>query len=142
MITSALLSQLLAEKANLSFYTIEQVKWSEKYTGIQKKVAAEQKKQTLYEKAYDSAIDNNKELKAGNITVCANNTNTYKAEQYALAKSDYDERELEELNDLDCQYEMQKTLYETLMEETKAKIKSLESTTSQAAQSTEILGQS
>lgn len=142
MITSALLGSLLSEKANLAFYTVEQVKWSEKYAGIQKKVAAEEKKQAAYEKAYDAAMNNNKELKAGGITVSANNINERIAEQYALAKSDFDEAAYKELVDLDTEYDTMNTLYATMIEQSKSKIKSLESATSQAAQSTEIIGQS
>ena len=142
MITSALLGSLLSEKANLAFYTVEQVKWSEKYAGIQKKVAAEEKKQAAYEKAYDAAMNNNKELKAGGITVSANNINERIAEQYALAKSDFDESAYKELVELDTEYDTMNTLYATMIEQSKSKIKSLESATSQAAQSTEILGQS
>ncbi len=127
MITSALLGSLLSEKANLAFYTIEQVKWSEKYAGIQKKVAAEEKNQAAYEKAYDAAINNNKELKAGGITVSANNINERIAEQYALAKSGFQKEILEELNELDLQYSTMNTLYGTMIEETEAKVKSLES---------------
>lgn len=142
MITSPLLGSLLSEKANLAFYTVEQVKWSEKYAGIQKKVAAEEKKQAAYEKAYDAAINNDKELKAGGITVSANNINERIAEQYALAKSDFDESAYEELVELDTEYDTMNTLYATMIEQSKSKIKSLESATSQAAQSTEIIGQS
>ncbi|MDO5306694.1 MAG: hypothetical protein Q4E83_02930 [bacterium] len=142
MITSALLGSLLSEKANLAFYTVEQVKWSEKYAGIQKKVAAEEKKQAAYEKAYDAAMNNNKELKAGGITVSANNINERIAEQYALAISDFDESAYKELVDLDTEYDTMNTLYATMIEQSKAKIKSLESATSQAAQSTEIIRQS
>ena len=140
MITSALLGSLLSEKANLAFYTVEQVKWSEKYAGIQKKVAAEEKKQAAYEKAYDAAMNNNKELKAGGITVSANNINERIAEQYALAKSGFQEEILEELNKIDLQYSTMDDLYGSMIEQSKAKIKSLESPTSQAAQSTELLG--
>ena len=142
MITSPLLGSLLSEKANLAFYTVEQVKWSEKYAGIQKKVAAEEKKQAAYEKAYDAAMNNDKELKAGGITVSANNINERIAEQYALAKSDFDESAYEELVELDTEYDTMNTLYATMIEQSKSKIKSLESATPQAAQSTEIIGQS
>ena len=142
MITSPLLGSLLSEKANLAFYTVEQVKWSEKYAGIQKKVAAEEKKQAAYEKAYDAAMNNDKELKAGGITVSANNINERIAEQYAIAKSDFDESAYEELVELDTEYDTMNTLYATMIEQSKSKIKSLETATSQAAQSTEIIGQS
>ena len=142
MITSALLGSLLSEKANLAFYTVEQVKWSEKYAGIQNKLTAAQKDQVAYEKAYDAAMNNNKELKAGGITVSANNINERIAEQYAHAKSGFQEEILEELNRLDIEYDTMNTLYATMIEQSKSKIKSLESATSQAAQSTEILGQS
>ena len=142
MITSPLLGSLLSEKANLAFYTVEQVKWSEKYAGIQKKVAAEEKKQAAYEKAYDAAMNNDKELKAGGITVSANNINERIAEQYAIEKSDFDESAYEELVELDTEYDTMNTLYATMIEQSKSKIKSLESATSQAAQSTEIIGQS
>ena len=142
MITSPLLGSLLSEKANLAFYTVEQVKWAEKYAGIQKKVAAEEKKQAAYEKAYDAAMNNDKELKAGGITVSANNINERIAEQYAIAKSAFDESAYEELVELDTEYDTMNTLYATMIEQSKSKIKSLESATSQAAQSTEIIGQS
>ena len=142
MITSPLLGSLLSEKANLAFYTVEQVKWSEKYAGIQKKVSAEEKKQAAYEKAYDASMNNDKELKAGGITVSANNINERIAEQYAIAKSDFDESAYEELVELDTEYDTMNTLYDTMIEQSKSKIKSLESATSQAAQSTEIIGQS
>ena len=125
MITSPLLGSLLSEKANLAFYTVEQVKWSEKYAGIQKKVAAEEKKQAAYEKAYDAAMNNDKELKAGGITVNANNINERIAEQYAIAKSDFDESAYEELVELDTEYDTMNTLYATMIEQSKSKIKSL-----------------
>lgn len=142
MITSALLGSLLSEKANLAFYTVEQVKASERLAGIQKKVAAEEKKQAAYEKAYDAAMNNNKELKAGGVTVSANNINERIAEQYALAKSGFQEEILEELNEINTEYDTRNALYASMIEQSKSKIKSLESATSQAAQSTEILGQS
>lgn len=142
MITSALLGSLLSEKANLAFYTVEQVKASERLAGIQQKVVAEEKKQAAFEKAYDAAMNNNKELKAGGITVSANNINERIAEQYAHAKSGFQEEILEELNEINIKYDTIRTLNDTMIEQSKAKIKSLESATSQAAQSTEILGQS
>ena len=142
MITSALLGSLLSEKANLAFYTVEQVKASERLAGIEKKVAAEEKKQAGYEKAYDAAMNNNKELKAGGITVSANNINERIAEQYALAKSGFQEEILEELNEINTEYDTRNALYATMIKETEGKIKSLESATLQAAQSKETLEQS
>lgn len=127
MITSALLGSLLSEKANLAFYTVEQVKASERLAGIEKKVAAEEKKQAGYEKAYDAAMNNNKELKAGGITVSANNINERIAEQYALAKSGFQEEILEELNEINTEYDTRNALYATMIAETEAKVKSLES---------------
>ena len=87
-------------------------------------------------------MNNDKELKAGGITVSANNINERIAEQYAIAKSDFDESAYEELVELDTEYDTMNTLYATMIEQSKSKIKSLESATSQAAQSTEIIGQS
>jgi len=93
-----------------------------------------------WEQAFDAAIDNTKDLTAGGVTVAANNKNEALADAYADAKvRHYDEELSLELADLDIEYDTMKTMYDTLLEELRAKKDSEKEATSTAASDTGLL---
>ncbi len=120
MSSSAQLGALLSTQAELNYYTMLQNYWGDKYEANMKKLQEQVSLETKYEDAYDSAIDNSREL-----SVCHNgqyifvqecNQDTALADRYATAKvSKYDEELSLELAELDIDYETQKTIYEALV---------------------------
>ena len=138
--TAALLGNLLNTNADINYYTQQSIFWNAKYEAnsakLQKQVNYEQK----WESAYESAIDNTKELKCGGIRVAEGNQNQQVADKYAHAKvKHYDEELSLELAELDIEYDTMKTMYDTLLEEMRAQKESEKTATSTAAQDTGLL---
>ena len=125
--TAALLGNLLNTNADINYYTQQSIFWNAKY-------------EEKWESAFDSAIDNTRDLKLGKITVKSGNTNEMIAGQYADAKvSQYNEELSEELADLDIEYDTMKTMYDTMLESLRAQKDSEKQATSTAAQDTGLL---
>ena len=138
--TAALLGNLLNTNADINYYTQQSIFWNAKYEAnsakLQKQVDYEQK----WESAYESAIDNTKELKCGGVIVAEGNQNQQVADKYAHAKvKHYDEELSLELAELDIEYDTMKTMYDTLLEEMRAQKESEKTATSTAAQDTGLL---
>ena len=138
--TAALLGNLLNTNADINYYTQQSIYWNAKYEAnsakLQKQVSYEEK----WESAFDAAIGNAKELKAGGVTVYEGNKNELLADQYAHAKvKQYDEELSLELADLDIEYDTMKTMYDTLLEEMRAQQEAEKNATSTAAQDTGLL---
>ena len=138
--TAALLGNLLNTNADINYYTQQSIFWNAKYEANSAKLEKQVKYEEKWESAFDSAIDNTKELTAGGIKVSANNKNEMLADKYAHAKvKQYDEELSLELADLDIEYDTMKTMYDTMLEELRAQKESEKTATSTAAQDTGLL---
>ncbi len=138
--TAALLGNLLNTNADINYYTQQQIFWNAKYEANAAKLEKQVKYEEKWESAFDSAIDNTKDLRAGKITVKENNTSEALAEQYAHAKvKEYNEELSLELADLDIEYDTMKTMYDTMLETLRAQQESEKTATSTAAQDTGLL---
>ena len=138
--TAALLGTLLCTNADINYYTQQSIYWNSKYEANSAKLAEQTKYYEKWESAYDSAMGNDKELKASSITVKVDNQSEAQAEAYANAKVDEYKEELSlELADLDIEYDTMKTMYDTLLEELRAKQETEKTATSTAAQDTGLL---
>lgn len=138
--TAALLGNLLNTNADINYYTQQSIFWNAKYEANSAKLEKQVKYEEKWESAFDSAIDNTKELTAGGIKVSANNKNEMLADKYAHAKVKQYNKELSlELADLDIEYDTMKTMYDTMLEELRAQKESEKSATSTAAQDTGLL---
>ena len=140
--TAPLLGNLLNTNADINYYTQQQIFWSAKYEANSAKLQKQGKYEEKWQAAFDSAIDNTKELTCGSTRVAAGNQNEMLADQYAHAKVKlYDEELSLELAELDLEYDTMKTMYDTMLEELRAQQEGQKSATSTAAQDTGLLGQ-
>ena len=142
--TAANLAGLLTTNADINYYTQQSIYWNAKYEANLTKLEKQMKYEEKWESAYDSAMDSDKDLKLkGKVYITAGEAvSEAKAEAYANAKVDeYDEELSLELADLDIEYDSMKTMYDTLLEEMRAKEESEKTATSTAAQDTGLLGQ-
>lgn len=138
--TAALLGNLLNTNADINYYTQQSIYWNAKYEANEAKLSKQVKYEEKWESAFDSAIDNTKELKAGGVTVAEGNRNEMVADNYAHAKvKQYDEELSLELADLDIEYDTMKTMYDSLLEEMRAQQEAEKTATSTAAQDTGLL---
>lgn len=138
--TAALLGNLLCTNADINYYTQQSIYWNAKYEANMAKLEEQVKYEEKWENAFDTAIDNTKTLTAGGISVKEGNQCEDIADAYAHAKvKQYDEELSLELADLDIEYDTMKTMYDTLLEEMRAKQESEKTATSTAAQDTGLL---
>lgn len=138
--TAALLGNLLNTNADINYYTQQSIFWNAKYEANSAKLQEQVKYEEKWQSAFDSAIDNTKDLTAGGVTVRKENQNEYIADLYAHAKvKQYSEELSLELADLDIEYDTMKTMYDTMLEELRAQQESEKTATSTAAQDTGLL---
>ena len=138
--TAALLGNLLNTNADINYYTQQSIYWNAKYEANSAKLEQQVKYEEKWEAAFDSAIDNTKDLTCSGITVATGNKNELIADQYAHAKvKQYDEELSLELAELDIEYDTMKTMYDTLLEQMRAQQESEKNATSTAAQDTGLL---
>lgn len=138
--TAALLGNLLNTNADINYYTQQSIYWNAKYEANSAKLEKQVKYEEKWEAAFDSAIDNTKDLTCGGVKVSSGNKNELIADQYAHAKvKQYDEELSLELADLDIEYDTMKSMYDTLLEEMRAQQESEKNATSTAAQDTGLL---
>ena len=138
--TAALLGNLLNTNADINYYTQQSIFWNAKYEANSAKLEKQVKYEEKWESAFDSAIDNTKELTAGGVKISDNNKNEMLADKYAHAKvKQYDEELSLELADLDIEYDTMKTMYDTMLEELRAQKETEKTATSTAAQDTGLL---
>ena len=135
-------SYLLKLMNDKAFYTTQQMHATNAYDANEKKLSKQVNAEEKWEKAYDSAMDPDRDLHAGNITVTKGSNSEKLAEQYAKAKvKEYNEALSQELADLDVEYDMWKTMYDTMLTEVNAQIESAKTNASTAAQDTGLLQQ-
>lgn len=139
--TAALLGNLLCTNADINYYTQQSIFWNAKYEANMAKLEEQVKYEEQWEKAFDSACPADKDLKiGGKVWVKEGNTCEDIADAYAHAKvKQYNEERSLELADLDIEYDSMKTMYDTLLEEMRAKQESEKTATSTAAQDTGLL---
>ena len=138
--TAALLGNLLCTNADINYYTQQSIYWNAKYEANMAKLEEQVKYEEKWQNAFDSALDNTKTLTAGGFTVQEGNKCEQIADRYAHAKvHQYNEELSLELADLDIEYDTMKTMYDTLLEEMRAKQESEKTATSTAAQDTGLL---
>ena len=132
--TAALLGTLLCTNADINYYTQQSIYWNAKYEANMAKLEEQVKYEDKWCNAFDSAIDNTKQLTAGGVTVNEGNKCEDLADAYAHAKvKQYNEELSLELADLDIEYDTMKTMYDTLLQELRAKQESEKTATGQAA---------
>ena len=140
--TAALLGNLLCTNADINYYTQQSIYWTAKYEANMAKLEEQVKYHEKWENAFDSAIDNTKQLTAGCVVVNEGNRCEDLADAYADEKvHQYNEELSLELADLDIEYDTMKTMFDTLLQELRAKQESEKTATSTAAQDTGLLGQ-
>ena len=141
--TAALLGTLLNTKADINYYTQQQIYWSGKYEMNSAKLEKQVKYEEKWESAYDSAIDNTKDLTAGGYTVKSGKNQTLsdkKADEYAHAKvKQYNEELSLELAEMDIEYDTMQTMYEAMLEQLRAQKDSENTAVQNAAQDTGLL---
>lgn len=138
--TAALLGNLLCTNADINYYTQQSIFLNAKYEANMAKLEEQVKYEEKWENAFDSAIDNTRDLTVKGITVKEGNQCEELADAYAHAKvKQYNEELSLELADLDIEYDTMKTMYDTLLEEMRAKQESEKTATSTAAQDTGLL---
>ena len=138
--TAAYLHDYLNKIAAINECTQQSIFWNAKNEANSAKLEKQVKYEEKWESAFDSAIDNSKELTAGGIKVSANNKNEMLADKYAHAKvKQYDEELSLELADLDIEYDTMKTMYDTMLEELRAQKEAEKTAVSTAAQDTGLL---
>lgn len=124
-ITAAAMSQLLTLTQERNYYQMQQIYWSNEHTAMTAKVKQHQKYETKWNNAYDK-IMNPTNAKDGYVEI---NGKQYAAENETVAEAyadmiceEYDEETLLELSNLEVEYESMQAMYETLLEETNARI--------------------
>lgn len=138
--TAALLGTLLNTKADINYYTQQQIYWSGKYEMNSAKLEKQVKYEEKWQSAYDSAIDNTTDYTAGGVTVKKGNQNTQLADAYAHAKvKQYNEELSLELAEMDVEYDTMQTMYEAMLEELRAQKDSENTAVQNAAQDTGLL---
>ena len=138
--TAALLGNLLCTNADINYYTQQSIFLNAKYEANMAKLEEQVKYEEKWENAFDSAIDNTRDLTVKGITVKEGNQCEELADAYAHAKvKQYNEELSLELADLEIEYDTMKTMYDTLLEEMRAKQESEKTATSTAAQDTGLL---
>ena len=138
--TAALLGNLLNTNADINYYTQQSIFWNAKYEANNAKLSKQVKYEEKWQNAFDSAIDNTKDMSASGVTVKAGNNNEMLADAYAHAKvKQYDEELSIELADLDIEYDTMVSMYDTMLEQLRAQQESEKTATSTAAQDTGLL---
>ena len=139
--TAALLGTLLCTNADITFYTQQQIFWANKYEANAAKLGEQQTLEEKYWDAYDKCYyaDAEHQVKIGSQEFTCNCECS--AIEYANLKvKNFDEELLDELMELDIQYETMKLMYETQLEALRAQQESEKTATSTAAQDTGLLG--
>ena len=148
MNTSAILAQYLSVKAQISYNQMESSKWAGLHENMASKLAKQTKAEERWNKASDSIIENNgeKNIKIGNDIYCEKDV-VYgdtkiesKAIEYAKAKAPtYDPEKLEEYAELDINYDLMQTTYETLLSQLEAQGETLKTSLGNATKDTGML---
>ena len=142
-ITAASMSQLLTLTQERNFYQMQQIYWSNEHTAMTAKVKQHEKYQATWNNAYDkianpASTDDNGKVKVNGKEYTAGDLGA--AEEYAYSVcEEYNEETLLELSNLEVEYESMQQMYETLLEETNARIEQQKELVSENAKDTGLL---
>ena len=149
--TSALLAQYLSLKEQIGYYQQQQTHWSNLRDSmsaqLSKATTAETKWTDNYDKAQDKLEDEGTVKIEGQAISEATNYGRYGSEDaacqaYAYDKvPSYDPDKLSEYAELDVEYEMMVSTYDTLLEELNAQAESVKTQLGTAAKDTGTLGE-
>ena len=151
---SALLAQYLSVKSQINYYQLEETKWA----GLHEQMSAKLSKQTKAEDKWNSASDTAEDNCYKESQAVAYKGTTLKrktdpeiknavqvqriATSYAnLIAPTYDPLKLEEYAELDMEYDLMQSTYETLLEQLNAQAEQLKSTLGNATKDTGMLDQ-
>ena len=138
--TSASLATLLETKAQIAYWTQQQMIWTRKYDSNLEKLEKYEKYENDWNKAFDKVMDS-EDGKAVEWNGNKYYNNEADAERYANIKVDErDEEIFLELSDLDVEYESMKQVCETMLETLRANADGQKQLTSTNAQDTGLLG--
>lgn len=140
MSTAASLADLLRIKYDINFYTLQQTFYSNRYNALSAKVAQLEAKDDKWNEAFDKAIGNDKELKAGSVRVGKDNYSEALAKYYADAKvGEIDKEVIYELQDKETFYLSVKESTEALLTALRAQEESTKNLVTTNAQDTGLV---
>jgi len=144
MSASASLLALLNCKADLNYYTAQEIYWTHQYDSNSSKLKKLEKYETAWNDAYDKGYAADSDLSVNNQTIVTKgNGGDTAGRTYANAKCPeylkYKDT-IDDLRDLDIEYDTMKTMYDAMMEEKQAEYDSLKEKTSTECQDTHLLG--
>lgn len=147
MSTAALLATLHMKTADLNYYVQQQIFWAKKYEDVSAKLNNMSNLEEKWEEKFDEGMCPDKKIKFDRQTYGPDDDGNVKcmdehtAKRYADSKvKGYDAAVLEELTELDIDYETQKNTYETLQKELQAEVDSLKEKVGQEAGQTYLIG--
>ena len=149
---SALLAQYLSVKSQVSYYQLQETKWAGLHESMSAKLSKQTNAETKWESssgaAEDACFDESKDVKAKGTTLKAKDTSLSSARAQKVAVSyanlmvpTYDPEKLEEYAELDMQYDLMQSTYDTLLEQLNAQAESLKTTLGNATKDTGMLDQ-
>ena len=150
---SALLAQYLSVKSQISYNQLQQTKWADLHESMSAKLSTQTKAEEQWQEAYDTAEEkalNGEEVKkpGGGILLAKSEKGVSgsKAQKIAyeyaeLKVPNYDPEKLDEYAELDMQYDLMQSTYDTLLDELNAQAESLKTTLGNATKDTGMLDQ-
>ena len=143
---SALLAQYLSVKSQISYNQLQSTRWSDLQSSMASKLSRQQQAESKWVESYDKAeekIQKGEKVEAKNKVINESGETDgveEKAYEYAeLMVPEYDPDRLEEYADLDMQYSLMQSTYDTLLEQLQAQGDSLKTTLSNGAKDTGML---
>ena len=152
---SALLAQYLSVKAQIGTYQLEATKWANLHENMSAKLSRQTSAEGSWESSSMSYEDNygdtSKEIKIkGGTVVKPKSSKQASIKEYKLENGGaayyasimvphYDPNKLEEYAELDIEYDMMQSTYDTLLEQLNAQAETLKSTLSEATKDTGML---
>lgn len=139
--TAALLGNLLSINADINYYTQQSISWNKLYEANSAKLEDQVNYEKKWEKAFDDYMDTDKKIDAYGFHAEKGQTrNESVADAYAHAKvKQYNEELLNELQDLDIEFDTMRQMMDTMLEELRAEKESAKTATSNAANDTGLL---
>lgn len=146
---SALLAQYLSVKSQVSYNQLQSTKWADLHEAMSAKLSRQTKAEDQWISASDVIVDSQgqKEIKDKNgKLICSNQSDKTiePVETNAIAYAnwkvpEYDPEKLDEYAELDMQYDLMQTTYETLLEQLNTQAESLKTTLGNATKDTGML---
>lgn len=143
---SALLAQYLSVKSQISYNQLQSTRWSDLQSSMASKLSSQQSAESKWLESYDKAEEkvlNGEEVKAKgqvlNKSGKSADSDTIAYKYAEIMVPEYDPDKLEEYAELDMQYSLMQSTYDTLLEQLEAQGESLKTTLSNGAKDTGML---